>query len=178
MSPCASQSLRGLAHYDFNLPGAYSYEQSMQVIRKLGLSTGTVEQQFRRMAFNIVARNQDDHVKNVAFLMNKQGAWWLAPAYDLTYSYNPRGAWTSRHQMTLNGKREDFSVEDFKACGRTLSLKRARAEQLLREVVEPVARWNDYADEVGVPAVMRDEIANNLRLEGWQVLFDATDNSK
>ncbi|MET0028823.1 MAG: HipA domain-containing protein [Candidatus Thiodiazotropha sp.] len=161
------QSLGGLAHYDFNLPGAYSYEQSMQVIRKLGLSTGTVEQQFRRMAFNIVARNQDDHVKNVAFLMNKQGAWWLAPAYDLTYSYNPRGAWTSRHQMTLNGKREDFSVEDFKACGRTLSLKRGRAEQLLREVLEPVARWNDYADEAGVPAGMSAQIGKNLRLTGW-----------
>jgi serine/threonine-protein kinase HipA len=161
------QSLGGLAHFDFNLPGAYSYEQAMQVIRQLGLPMSSVEEQFRRMAFNIVARNQDDHVKNIAFLMNKQGEWRLAPAYDLTYSFNPQGAWTSRHQMTLNGKREDFTLEDFKACGRTLSLKRGRAETLLQEVVDTVSRWPDYADEARVPAGMRDQIGVNLRLGGW-----------
>ncbi len=161
------QSLGGLAHFDFNLPGAYSYEQAMQVIRQLGLPMRSVEEQFRRMAFNIVARNQDDHVKNIAFLMNKQGQWRLAPAYDLIYSYNPQGAWTSRHQMTLNGKREDFTLEDFKACGRALSLKRGRAETLLKEVVDTVSRWPDYADEARVPAGMRDQIGMNLRLDGW-----------
>jgi serine/threonine-protein kinase HipA len=160
------QSLGGMAHFDFNLPGAYSYEQAMQVIRQLGLPMSSVEEQFRRMAFNIVARNQDDHVKNIAFLMNKQGEWRLAPAYDLTYSFNPLGAWISRHQMTLNGKREDFTLEDFKACGRTLSLKRGRAETLLQEVVDTVSQWPDYADEARVPAGMRDQIGINLRLGG------------
>jgi serine/threonine-protein kinase HipA len=106
-------------------------------------------------------------VKNIAFLMNKQGEWRLAPAYDLTYSFNPQGAWTSRHQMTLNGKREDFTLEDFKACGRTLSLKRGRAETLLQEVVDTVSQWPDYADEARVPTGMRDQIGVNLRLGGW-----------
>jgi serine/threonine-protein kinase HipA len=100
------QSLCALAHFDFNHAGAYAYEQALLTIRQLSLPMAAIEEQFRRMAFNIVARNQDDHVKNIAFLMNKEGLWSLAPAFDLTYSYNPSGAWTARHQMTLNGKRD------------------------------------------------------------------------
>ena len=103
------QSLGALAHFDFNLAGAYSYEQALMTIRQLGLSMRAVEQQFRRMVFNIVIRNQDDHVKNIAFLMDKAGRWSLSPAYDMTYSYNPTGAWTATHQMTMNGKRETFT---------------------------------------------------------------------
>ena len=88
------------------------------MIRQLGLPMQAIEEQFRRMVFNIVARNQDDHVKNIAFLMDKAGEWSLAPAFDMTYSYNPSGAWTARHQMTLNGKRDDFDLEDFKPVRR------------------------------------------------------------
>ena len=94
------QSLCALAHYDFNAAGAYSYEQALQVIRRLDLSMDTVEEQFRRMAFNILARNQDDHVKNIAFLMDRDGRWSLSPAFDVTYSFNPRGVWTGQHQMS------------------------------------------------------------------------------
>jgi serine/threonine-protein kinase HipA len=158
------QSLCALAHYDFNLAGAYAYEQALLVIRQLGLPMQAIEQQFRRMVFNIVARNQDDHVKNIAFLMNRSGEWSLAPAYDLTYSYNPSGAWTASHQMTLNGKRDDFSLEDFKACAKSVSMKRGRAETILMEVQEAASRWLDYAEEVGVNPEHRDRIQGQLRV--------------
>src|SRR5690606_19060166 len=103
-----------------------------------------LEELFRRMAFNIVARNQDDHVKNLAFLMDRKGRWSLAPAYDLTYSYNPKGAWTGSHQMSLNGKRDDFTLEDFRACARQVALKRGRERELLDEVCTAVRRWPDF----------------------------------
>ncbi len=159
------QSLGALAHFDYNLAGAYGYEQALQVIRELGLPMEAIEQQFRRMVFNIVARNQDDHVKNIAFLMDKSGAWSLAPAFDVTYSYNPAGLWTSTHQMTLNGKRDGFTLDDFKACARTASMKRGRAERIVGEVRDVVAGWRGYADEVGVDPAMRDRIQASLRLE-------------
>ena len=92
------QSLCALAHFDFNQAGAYAYEQALLTIRQLKQPMAAVEEQFRRMVFNIVARNQDDHVKNIAFLMNQQGGWSLAPAFDVTYSYNPSGSWTSKHR--------------------------------------------------------------------------------
>jgi len=104
------QSLAALAHFDFNAAGAYGYEQALLVMRRLGLPTPMLEEQFRRMAFNIVARNQDDHVKNIAFLMDQEGSWSLAPAFDMTYSYNPSGPWTAQHQMTLNDKRDGFTL--------------------------------------------------------------------
>lgn len=158
------QSLCALSHYDFNMAGAYGYEQALLVIRQLGLPMQAIEQQFRRMVFNIVARNQDDHVKNIAFLMNKAGEWSLAPAFDLTYSYNPSGAWTASHQMTLNGKRDDFALEDFKSCAKAASMKRGRAVTILGEVQKTVSRWPDYAEEAGVNPAQRDQIHHALRL--------------
>ena len=142
------QSLGALAHYDFNQPGAYSYEQALRVIDRLGLGKDAAEEQFRRMAFNIVARNQDDHVKNIAFLMDRSGRWRLSPAFDVTYSYNRTGA----HQMTLHGKRDGFEVDDFVACARNASLKRGRAAAILRDVQEAVSRWREFAEAAGVPA--------------------------
>ena len=161
------QSLAALAHYDFNQAGAYSYEQALLVIRQLGLPMQAIEQQFRRMVFNIVARNQDDHVKNIAFLMDKSGRWSLAPAFDVTYSFNPAGAWTARHQMTLNGKRDDFTVDDFRACAKSVSMKRGRAESILREVQETASHWLDYAEDVGVSPEHRDRIQRVLRLSAF-----------
>lgn len=161
------QSLCALAHYDFNMAGAYSYEQALLVIRRLGLPMSAIEEQFRRMAFNIIARNQDDHVKNIAFLMDKSGAWSLSPAFDMTYSFNPSGAWTASHQMTLNGKRDNFTLDDFRACAKTASMKRGRAETIVREVHASVSRWRDYAEEVGVPVAWRDRIQDTLRLQGF-----------
>jgi serine/threonine-protein kinase HipA len=158
------QSLAALAHFDFNQAGAYSYEQALQTIRRLGLPMTAVEQQFRRMAFNIIARNQDDHVKNIALLMDRSGTWSLAPAFDMTYSFQPSGKWTSSHQMTLNGKRDDFTLADFEACARAASMKRGGAKAILAEVREAVLRWRDYADHVGVDPAHRDKIQNALRL--------------
>jgi serine/threonine-protein kinase HipA len=159
------QSLCGLAHFDYNLPGAYSYEQAMLAMRRLGLPMESIEEQFRRMAFNVVARNQDDHVKNIAFLMDKTGRWSLSPAFDITYSYNPAGRWTAAHQMTINGKNDDFGIEDFRACAKAVSMKRGRAEALVDEVRQVVSRWTDYADEAGVDPAQRDKIRAALRLE-------------
>lgn len=159
------QSLCGMAHYDFNQAGAYGYEQALQVIRRLCLPMASVEEQFRRMVFNIVARNQDDHVKNIAFLMDRSGNWSLAPAFDMTYSYQPEGKWTSSHQMTMNGKRSGFLLDDFKACAKSASMKRGRAETIIGEVQDVVHRWHDYAEESRVNPRQRDKIAAMLRLE-------------
>lgn len=159
------QSLCALAHYDFNMAGAYSYEQALLVMRQLQLPMQAIEQQFRRMAFNIVARNQDDHVKNIAFLMDKKGRWSLSPAFDVTYSFNPAGAWTASHQMTMNGKREKFTMDDFKACARAASMKRGRAEAIVAEVQTTVSRWLSFADEAGVPDAVRESIHQTLHLK-------------
>ncbi|MGA8746570.1 MAG: type II toxin-antitoxin system HipA family toxin [Solirubrobacterales bacterium] len=144
------QSLGAIAHYDFNRAGACSYEQAMMVIRRLGLSMAEVEQQFRRMTFNIIARNQDDHVKNIAFLMDQGGRWSLAPAFDMTFAYNSRGDWTAQHQMTLNGKRDGFSLADFEQCAEAVSMKRGRAAAIIEEVRDAVAEWPVYAGAAGV----------------------------
>lgn len=162
------QTLCGLAHYDFNQAGAYSYEQALQVIRRLGLPMSDVEELFLRMVFNIVGRNQDDHVKNIAFLMDRSGNWALSPAYDMTYSFEPGGGWTSSHQMTLNGKQDGFVLDDFKACAKTVSMKRGRAEKIIGEVREVVKHWRDYAEESGVLPEHRDRIYTALRLEPFE----------
>jgi serine/threonine-protein kinase HipA len=123
-----------------------------------------IEQQFRRMLFNVVARNQDDHVKNIAFLMDKSGAWSLSPAFDVTYAYNPQGAWTARHQMSINGKTEGFTLADFRACAQLAGLKRARDEEILADVIAAVKNWPRYAQEARVLADQRERIASTLRL--------------
>ena len=121
------QSLGALGHFDYNQAGAYAYEQAFLTIRQLGLPMTATEEQFRRMLFNVVARNQDDHVKNIAFLMNKAGEWSLAPGFDVTYSYNPSGSWTATHQMTINGKRDAFVKADIRAAGKSAGLKQGRS---------------------------------------------------
>ena len=159
------QSLAALAHFDFNAAGAHSYEQAFDVMKRLALPMSSIEEQFRRMLFNVVARNQDDHVKNIAFLMDKSGAWSLSPAFDVTYAYNPSGEWTARHQMTINGKAEGFTLDDFHACAQVAGLKRGRDRGMLSEVVEAVKGWPHFADQAGVRKTQRDQIARNLRLE-------------
>lgn len=158
------QSLAALAHYDFNQAGAYSYEQVFLLMRRLELPAVSVEEQFRRMVFNVVARNQDDHVKNIAFLMNKQGEWSLAPAFDVTYSYNPTGTWTATHQMTVNGKRDAFVSDDIAACGKTALLKRGRAATILDDVQAAVRRWPEFAAAAAVPDAWREQIRARHRL--------------
>jgi serine/threonine-protein kinase HipA len=133
------------------------------VIRELGLPMESVEEQFRRMAFNIVARNQDDHVKNIAFLMDRAGNWSLSPAFDMSYSYNPTGVWTSRHQMTMNGKRDHFSIEDFRQCAKSASMMRGRAQAIVEEVQRTVQRWPEFAERAGLDEDWTRQIQNSHR---------------
>ena len=158
-------SLGALAHFDYNDPGAYSYEQAFLAIRQMELPMAALEEQFRRMLFNIVARNQDDHVKNIAFLMDQHGHWTLAPAFDVTYSYNPSGAWTARHQMTLNGKRDDFVMGDIREGARSAGLKRGRADAILEQVRAAVIRWPEFAARAKLAGEVSDKIRTAHRLD-------------
>jgi serine/threonine-protein kinase HipA len=158
------QTVGALEHVSYNEPGTYSYEQMMLLIRRLGLGTPVAEQQFRRMVFNVVARNQDDHVKNVAFLMDHDGAWSLAPAYDVTWAWSPGNRWLDSHQMSINGKRDGFSVADLRAAARIAGLPRGRAESILAEVGDVVAGWSPVAEEAGVDKQLAERIARSHRL--------------
>jgi serine/threonine-protein kinase HipA len=144
------QSLSAMMHFDFNRPDAYSYEQALQTLRRIGMPTADVEQQFRRAVFNVIARNHDDHVKNIAFLMNQSGEWRLSPAFDVAYSYNPNGAWTSRHQMSINGKRDRFSVDDLVALASAGSIKSAKSRDMVAQVEASVEKWFAFAEAAGV----------------------------
>jgi serine/threonine-protein kinase HipA len=145
-----AQSLCAMLHFDFNRPDAYSYEQSLGVVRRLGMPASDMEQQYRRAVFNVLGRNHDDHVKNIAYLMNKRGEWRLAPAFDVAYSYNPTGAWTSRHQMSVNGKRDDFALDDLVALARAADIKRRRALAIVEEIDGALERWPAFAAEAGI----------------------------
>ncbi len=158
------QSLAALAHFDFNSPGANSYEQAFLAMRRLGLPTSALEQMFRRMVFNIVGRNQDDHVKNIAFLMDRSGSWELSPAFDVAYSYRPGSPWTDQHQMSMNGARDNFTHEDFRSAGQTASLPRGRPDRIVAEVSEVLSQWATYADRAKVDDGHTSGIARALRL--------------
>jgi serine/threonine-protein kinase HipA len=157
------QSLGALMHYDFNIAGAYAYEQALQTIKRLGLPMQDVEQQVRRAFFNVLARNQDDHVKNIAFLMDRKGVWRLSPAFDVAYSYNPSGDWTNQHQMSLAGKRDGFEVEDLIAFAGAGGLKKAKARAMLLEVSQALRQWPTLAERAGIPPPDVDRIRQGFR---------------
>ena len=157
-------SLAGLAHMDYNRAGAFGYEQAFDVGRRLGLGADEQAELFRRMVFNVVARNQDDHVKNIAYLMDRRGTWRLAPAFDLTFAYNPSGDWTARHQMSLAGKREGFTPADLLDVARAADLKPRVAAEIVDAVCLAVRAWPDHAEASGVPADWAAEIGAQHRL--------------
>lgn len=159
------QSLGALRHFDFNLAGAYSYEQAVETLRLLDRPQAEIEEQFRRAVFNVLIRNQDDHVKNIAYLMGREGEWRLSPAFDVGYAYNPSGDWTSRHQMSLNGKRDEFDLEDLVAFGAYCGLKRRAALAQITRLAERVRAWPEYAEDAGVFAKDITGIMNALRLD-------------
>ncbi len=159
------QSLCAMAHFDFNRAGAYSYEQAFEVSRRLGLPQSDLTELYRRAVFNILSRNQDDHTKNLAFYMDRRGGWHLAPAYDLTYAYNPSGAWTHRHQMTLAGKREDFTTHDLLEAAKAANLKMPKAKAVIREVHAAVDSWKACAEQAQVAPNWIQQIAEDLRLD-------------
>lgn len=144
------QSLCAIAHVDFNEPALYSYEQSIQIMKRLGLPQSDLEQQVLRAMFNVVGRNHDDHVKNIAFLMNRSGEWKLSPAFDVSYAYDPMGYWTSQHQMSINAKRELFTKQDLIALAQIAGIKTRRALEMLACVTTVMKSWPDVAGSVGM----------------------------
>lgn len=162
------QSLGAMMHYDFEMAGANSYEQVIHVIKRLDLPVEDLEQQVRRALFNLIARNQDDHVKNIGFLMDRAGQWRLSPAFDIAYSYNPAGAWTSKHQMSLNGKRDNFSLEDLLDFAAMAGIKKARARKIVGEMLDVVTRWGSYASEAGVFSDHIESIKKTLRVDEFR----------
>ena len=148
------QTLCGIAHYDFHLRRAFSYEQAFNVMRRLRLPYSQAEEMFLRMVFNVVIRNQDDHTKNISFLMDKKGKWRLSPAYDIGFAYNPKGAWTDTHQMSINGKFDNVTRKDLLACAASNNIK--SAAEIIDKVCETVSRWPEVARNCGVPQEMID----------------------
>ena len=154
------QTLCALAHYDFRLLRGYSYEQAFNVMRALRLPYSAAREMFRRMVFNVVVRNQDDHTKNISFLMNQDGKWRLSPAYDMGYAYNPNGGWTAMHQMSIGGKFDGITRKDLLAFAKANNIK--DAPELIDEVQEAAARWPVMAAECGVPSAMINKIIPNM----------------
>jgi serine/threonine-protein kinase HipA len=158
------QTLCAMVHVDYNQPALYSYEQAIQTMKKLGLSHTDLEQQVLRAMFNVVGRNQDDHVKNIEFLMNRGGEWRLSPAYDVSYSFNPSSYWTSNHQMSINGKLDLFTKEDLFALAKIGGIKTHRASEMLDRVVTSIKTWPEKASDAGVDEKIIKQIEANQRL--------------
>ena len=154
------QTLCGIAHYDYRLHRAYSYEQAFNVMRALKLPYSQAQEMFRRMVFNVIVRNQDDHTKNISFLMGEDGVWRLSPAYDMGYSYNPNGGWTATHQMSINGKFDDITRKDLLECGAKNNIK--NASLIIDEVCEIASQWPTMAKECDVPQSMMNDIKANM----------------
>ena len=157
------QTLCGIAHYDYKMLRAFSYEQVFQVMRRLRLPYSHAEEMYRRMVFNVIARNQDDHTKNISFLMDKNGQWSLSPAYDLSWAYNPKGAWTSKHQMSINNKWDGISRDDLLSVAKSVNIK--QANNIINKVVEAVSKWPQWAKEYGIPSQSITAIQNALLLK-------------
>ncbi len=156
------QTLCGLAHYDYRMPRAYSYEQAFNIMRALRLPYSQAQEMFRRMVFNVVVRNQDDHTKNISFLMDRNGKWRLSPAYDMGYAYNPKGGWTAQHQMSVNGKFDNITREDLLEFARRNNIKDAAA--IIDMICATATRWPEIAKECEVPQPMIDGILPHMQL--------------
>lgn len=155
-------TLCAMDHADFRKPGAYSYAEAFGVFRSIGIGRDDAEEFFRRMVFNVVARNQDDHTKNTAFMMDTDGSWYLTPAYDVSYSYQPGSFWVDAHQMTINGKRDDFTIDDLLAVAK--QVRGMGARQIIRDVCSAVQQWPVFAEQAGVFRSSADKIGKTHRL--------------
>ena len=157
------QTLCGIAHFDYRLHRAYSYEQAFNVMRALRLSYSEAQEMFRRMVFNVVVRNQDDHTKNISFLMNESGKWRLSPAYDMGYAYNPSGMWTATHQMSINGKFDEITRDDLLVFANNNNIK--EADSIIDEICDAAAHWPKIAKECGVSPIIIKTIASNMLID-------------
>ena len=156
------QTLGALAHYDYNIPGVNSYEQTAGVLYKLGMQQDMVEQLFRRMVFNVFTRNQDDHVKNISFLMDMKGVWSLAPAYDVTYAYEPNNYWLSKHQMSVNGKVENIKLDDIYQSGQKMNINRRKITGIVDDVKSAMLKWQICAEEARLREDIFTEVKRNF----------------
>lgn len=154
------QTFCALKHFDFNLINSFSYEQLFQTMRELKLDYPDIEQMFRRMVFNVIAQNCDDHTKNFSFRLKKEGKWELSPAYDICHAYSPENRWVSQHALSINGKRKDISKEDLLAVEKTI--KSRKATSIINEINETVSQWKKFANDVNVLPELRDNIAQTL----------------
>ena len=155
------QSLCAISHLDYKQRATHAYEQYFITIKELGLGDDALEQGFRRMAFNVVARNCDDHTKNFGFILKESGRWELAPAYDVTHAHNPKGEWTSQHLMSVNGKFDTITRDDLLEVADRFSIPRANAA--LADVKAAIQQWPDIAKEAGVPEAKANEVQKDLR---------------
>lgn len=154
------QTFCAMKHFDFNAVNSFSYEQLFQTMRELRLSYPDAEQMFRRMVFNVLARNCDDHTKNFAFILKKGGVWQLAPAYDVCHAYRPGSEWVSQHALSINGRRKNISKEDFLVVGKSIGNK--KSEEIIEEIDNTISNWKTFANDVNVSAELRDSIAKTL----------------
>ncbi|MCD4684290.1 MAG: HipA domain-containing protein, partial [Bacteroidales bacterium] len=158
-----SQTLCAMAHYDYMKPGMYSYEGTFAEMREIGLPYLDFEQLYRRMVFNVVSRNQDDHTKNISFLLEKNGEWRLVPAYDVCWSYNPEGDWTNVHQMTINNKRDNFTMDDLLIFADIQNIKKPK--EIIQQVIEAVSKWSQLAKEYEIEPNKINYIKKTHRLK-------------
>jgi len=157
-----TQTLCGLAHYDYRMLRAYSYEQLFEVMRRLKLPYNQQEEMYRRMVFNVVARNQDDHTKNTSFIMNRRGEWSLSPAYDVSWAHNPSGEWTSKHQLSIGNKWDDFTHADLVDFANRCDIN--RPADIIKQVKEAVSMWGTIARDLSIPENQVRAIEKTLRL--------------
>lgn len=155
-----TQTFCALRHYDFNEVNLYSYEQLFETMRLLSLPYPQAEQLFRRMVFNVMARNCDDHTKNFSFIMNAKGEWRLSPAYDMCHAYRPGSDWVSQHGLSVNGKRKNITKDDLLAVGRRMNIK--KSEGIIGQIASVIKNWRAYAEEIMVDVKLRDAIQDTL----------------
>lgn len=154
----------GMAHAHRDETGAFSYEQLVMIVRELKLGQDSVFEIFKRAVFNLVGRNQDDHTKNFGFLMDRNGRWSLSPAFDITYSYDPEGKWTKSHQITLNGKEDNFTLEDIISFGKYCNLSKKKSLEVLNNTVSAFKEFPKLADRYKVDRRLKESIYSNLRI--------------
>ena len=145
-----SQTFGALCHLDYNTPRITGYEYLAETCRKIGIKQHQIEQLYKRMVFNVLAVNNDDHVKNFSFLMNRNGEWSLSPAYDMTFAYKEDNIWLREHQMLVNGKSRNISKEDLLISGKNMGISKKRCNLIIEEVSYAIDKWEDFAREAEV----------------------------
>ena len=152
-------SLCGMAHYDYNQPDSWSYEQLFRVMRGLRLTQTEMEQAYRRMVFNVIGCNQDDHTKNIEFLMDTDGVWRLSPAFDMSYAVG--AGFTRQHQMSVNGKRQHITRQDLLAVAAEVGMKSAKASEIIEQTLDVIGRFDNFVGD-SIPRWMKQPIQRQL----------------